>query len=99
VPPPPPDPETARWHLLTLANRLLARGFYARLVTPTGRPAFVRVVSPTASDLAEDVGCGQAQGELSFLWSWQDSIAPVRQVDAAVERVTYVLTPQSEWSS
>jgi hypothetical protein len=88
-------PEAARAALAELTRVLEERGFTARVVEPTAKPPFVRATSPAARELSENVRCVFGEGgELWFVYSWGDQIAPVRHVESAAERVGHILTPQ-----
>ncbi|GAA2114639.1 hypothetical protein [Actinomadura alba] len=89
------DEQDAASHLKALAKLMVERGFTALLVQAEDSPPLLRVTNPSASDLAEDVRCSLALGELCFMWSWERPIAPVRHVEPAAERIAYVLSPKS----
>lgn len=89
------DKREAAGALGELTRLLGEKGFAARIVEATAEPPFVRATSRVSPELSENVTCGPGEGgELWFFYSWGDPLAPVRQVDAAAERVSHVLTPQ-----
>lgn len=81
-------------HLEALGTRLSSEVFTTRIVQSSRADPFLRVVNTHAGSLAEDIRIQEADGEPCFMWSWQNVIAPLRHLDLAAERVTYVLTPQ-----
>lgn len=90
-----PVPLDSSHHLEALGQTLRGLGYTARVVTPLGKPKFLYVALLGNAHLAETVTCGDAEGELFFVWSWGTPIAPVRHVTSAAERIAYVLNPKA----
>ncbi|GAA2600096.1 hypothetical protein GCM10010411_37230 [Actinomadura fulvescens] len=82
-------------YLDELRQKLSDRGFTARVVQARESPPFLRVVNAEAGQLAEDITCAPWGDELSFWWSWNAPICPVRHLESATERVTYVLNAKT----
>jgi hypothetical protein len=80
--------------LTELTRALGERDFVARLLEAMTEPPFVRATNRRAVQLSENISCRPGDGEeMWFFYSWGDGIVPARHVEAAAERVAYVLTP------
>lgn len=81
----------AHEHLDRLAEELRQLGFTA--TAQRGVSArWLRVQNPAADALTEDVSCApDVHGQQCFRWAWGAVIAPVVDVELAVERIAHVL--------
>ena len=81
----------ARDYLVQLGEQLQrAAGFKATM--QQGTPARLSVQNPQAAALKDDVLCSPDEhGRLSFQWTWNAVIAPVEDIQLAVDRICYVL--------
>jgi hypothetical protein len=77
--------------LADLATGLRERGLVARL-QHAPEPA-VRVTNPAAGSLSETVSVALADDRWWFMWSWDERITALDDVDTAADRVVHVLTP------
>jgi hypothetical protein len=68
-------------------------GLVAKIVAPTR----VRVNAPGANErLTEIVKCMPDREErLMWWWSWDEPICPVTDLDQAVRKIAYVVTPST----
>ncbi|MDH2429736.1 hypothetical protein [Sphaerisporangium sp. TRM90804] len=83
-------------HLERLVDELDARGLHARLVhTQSGR-AFVRVINPNATSLAENVTCRPQAVPAYYWWSWGERMHQVDDPAGAATKVARVLAAVGE---
>ncbi|MCG5216307.1 hypothetical protein [Streptosporangium sp. KLBMP 9127] len=87
-------------HLEQLVSELGDRGLLARVVrTPTGR-AFVRVINPNATSLAENVTCRQVTVpdhlDWYYWWSWGERMHRADDPAGAATKVARVLAAVGE---
>ncbi|MEO5875260.1 MAG: hypothetical protein ABIS86_20775 [Streptosporangiaceae bacterium] len=78
--------------LTHLAGLLSARGLRTRLDQPIGRPPSLHVCNPDAPGLEEHIildRCGQ--GELWFLWPWEERIAEASEIGNAADSISSAL--------
>jgi hypothetical protein len=96
LPRPSASPTTRETDALQALTRALRqRGLTARIVRPKAKPAFVHAANAEVSELTENVTCGPGgNGQVWFVWSWGEPIAPVADVARAAERVGHILTPR-----
>ena len=80
-------------HLIQLADQLRDRGLHARLLSRPQQVPRLRVINPEAASLTETISAAPVDAVWWFWWSWAEQITPVGKLDAAAERVHYVLTP------
>jgi hypothetical protein len=86
-------------HLERLASELDARGMLARVVrTQTGR-AFVRVINPNATSLAENVTCRPQATTDYYWWSWGERMHRADDPVGAATKVARVLAAVGEGSA
>jgi hypothetical protein len=77
-------------HLERLAERLASCGLTAVFVG--GASDELRVGNPSAPGLAETIRCAaDNDSRLCFIWSWGPAIAPVDDLEFALERIAHVL--------
>jgi hypothetical protein len=75
--------------LTNLAGLLTARGLRARLNQPIGQPPSLHVVNPGTPGLEEQVFLERCeQGELWFLWPWDERIAEVNEIGNAADSIS-----------
>lgn len=78
-------------HLERLVSELDARGLLARVIrTQTGR-AFVRVINPEATSLAENVTCRPQATTDYYWWSWGECMHRADDPAGAASKVARVL--------
>jgi hypothetical protein len=87
--------DTRHDHLDGLVRELGARGLVASVVKPRSGPAFLRVVNPEATGLAEVVTCAPApnSSEHFFWWSWGELMHQVDDPSGAAKKLAHVLEP------
>jgi homospermidine synthase len=73
--------------LARLAAELRSRGWVTELRSD-GR---LVVTNPLDAGMREVIGCRQRDGGWEFRWSWDASLGPVNDVEAAADRITHVL--------
>ncbi|GAA2900304.1 hypothetical protein GCM10010517_65940 [Streptosporangium fragile] len=87
-------------HLERLVSELDSRGLHARVVRPQSGRAFVRVINPNATSLAENVTCrAQAtpsQRDMYYWWSWGERMHTVEDPAGAATKVARVLAAVGE---
>lgn len=78
--------------LTELAGLLTARGLRARLNQPIGQPPSLHVVNPDTPGLKEQVILDRCeQGELWFIWPWNERIAEANKVGNAADSISKAL--------
>jgi hypothetical protein len=78
--------------LTKLAGLLTARGLRARLHQPIGRPPSLHVINPGAPSLEEHIILDRCeQGELWFLWPWDERIAEATEIGNAADSISVAL--------
>jgi hypothetical protein len=87
-------------HLERLVSELDARGLHARVVRTQSGRAFVRVINPSATSLAENVTC-RAQAAPShrdwyYWWSWGERMHTAKDPAGAATKVARVLAAVGE---
>jgi len=87
-------------HLERLVTELDCRGLHARVVRTHSGRAFVRVINPKATSLAENVTC-RAQATPShrdwyYWWSWGERMHTVEDPAGAATKVARVLAAVGE---
>ncbi|MFB9718550.1 hypothetical protein [Planobispora longispora] len=87
-------------HLERLVSELDARGLHARVVRTRSGRAFVRVINPNATSLAENVTC-RAQAAPShpdwyYWWSWGERMHTAEDPAGAATKVARVLAAVGE---
>ena len=83
-------------HLERLADELDARGLHARVVRTQSGRAFVRVINPNATSLAENVTCRPQAAPGYYWWSWGERMHQVDDPAGAATKVARVLAAVSE---
>lgn len=79
-------------HLEKLGEGLAVLGFASEVVRTTDRPPSLRVVNRACPALSESVLCQRSRdGAWAYWWAWGEPIAPIADVDHAVEYVALVL--------
>lgn len=87
-------------HLERLVSELGARGLLARVVRTQKGRAFVRVINPSATSLAENVTCRPVpvtdQPDWYFWWSWGERMHRADDPAGAATKVARVLAAVGE---
>ncbi|RCG23431.1 hypothetical protein DQ384_34320 [Sphaerisporangium album] len=83
-------------HLERLADELDARGLLARVVRTQSGRAFVRVINPNATSLAENVTYRAQAAPAYFWWSWGERMHTADDPAGAATKVARVLAAVSE---
>jgi hypothetical protein len=81
-------------HLQRLVSELDARGLLARIVRNQSGRAFVRVINPNATSLAENVTCRQqvaVPDHWDYWWSWGERMHRADDPAGAATKVARVL--------
>jgi len=88
--------EGAVRHLERLATELGARGLLARVVHGRSGDAFVRVINPKATSLAENVTCRAQAATEYYWWSWGERMHRADDPAGAATKVARVLAAVGE---
>ncbi|MEU0520503.1 hypothetical protein [Streptosporangium sp. NPDC006007] len=87
-------------HLERLVSELDARGLHARVVRTQSGRAFVRVINPNATSLAENVTCraqtAPSHRDWYYWWSWGERMHTVSDPAGAATKVARVLAAVGE---
>ncbi|MEO3811900.1 hypothetical protein ABGB17_23125 [Sphaerisporangium sp. B11E5] len=83
-------------HLERLVDELDARGLLARVVRTQSGRAFVRVINPRATSLAENVTCRPQASPVYYWWSWGERMHRADDPAGAATKVARVLAAVSD---
>lgn len=83
-------------HLERLVSELAERGLHARVVRTQSGRAFVRVINPKATSLAENVTCRPQATTDYYWWSWGERMHRADDPAGAANKVARVLAAVGE---